>query len=55
MVPLDVCHKTRFSREQLNTIKENEHSFCQFVQEAVDPWLKINPNKNIEDQGTALI
>ena len=54
MVPLDVCHKTRFSREQLNTIKENEHSFCQFVQESVDPWLKINPNKNIEDQGLHL-
>ena len=49
MVPLDVCHKTRFGREQLNLIGENEHPFCQFVQKSVDPWLKINPNKEIID------
>ena len=54
MVPLDVCHKTRFGREQLNLIGENEHPFCQFVQKSVDPWLKINPNKEIIDQGLHL-
>ena len=54
MVPLDVCHKTRFGREQLNLIGENGHPFCQFVQKSVDPWLKINPNKEIIDQGLHL-
>ena len=54
MVPLDVCHKTRFGREDLNRIGTNDHPFCQFVQEAVDPWLKINPNQAIVDQGLHL-
>ena len=54
MVPLDVCHKTRFGREDLNKIGTNKHPFCQFVQEAVDPWLKINPNLAIIDQGLHL-
>ena len=54
MVPLDVCHKTRFGREQLNEIGLNKHDFCQFVQQSVDPWLKINPNKEIVDQGLHL-
>ena len=54
MVPLDVCHKTRFGREQLNEIGSNKHVFCQFVQQSVDPWLKINPNKEIVDQGLHL-
>ena len=54
MVPLDVCHKTRFGREHLNQIGKNKHPFCQFVQESVDPWLKINPNQDIIDQGLHL-
>ena len=54
MIPLDVCHKTRFGRDQLNQIGENKHPFCQFVQKSVDPWLKINPNKEIIDQGLHL-
>ena len=54
MVPLDVCHKTRFGREDLNKIGTNNHPFCKFVQEAVDPWLKINPNQAIIDQGLHL-
>ena len=54
MVPLDVCHKTRFGREHLNEIGSNKHPFCQFVQQSVDPWLKINPNKDIVDQGLHL-
>ena len=54
MVPLDVCHKTRFGREDLNQIGKNDHPFCHFVQEAVDPWLKINPNQAIIDQGLHL-
>ena len=54
MVPLDVCHKTRFGREHLNQIGENTHPFCQFVQASVDPWLKINPNQDIIDQGLHL-
>ena len=54
MVPLDVCHKTRFGREHLNQIGKNKHSLCQFVQESVDPWLKINPNQDIIDQGLHL-
>ena len=54
MVPLDVCHKTRFGREDLNKISTNNHPFCKFVQEAVDPWLKINPNQAIIDQGLHL-
>lgn len=54
MVPLDVCHKTRFGREQLNEIGKNDHPFCEFVQQSVDPWLKINPNKDIVDQGLHL-
>ena len=48
LIPLDVCHKTRFSKSQLNSIGDNSHPFCQFVKEAVDPWMKINPNHNIE-------
>ena len=48
LIPLDVCHKTRFSKSQLNSIGDNLHPFCQFVKEAVDPWMKINPNHNIE-------
>jgi len=54
MVPLDVCHKTRFGREHLNDIGSNDHPFCQFVQQSVDPWLKINPNKDVVDQGLHL-
>ena len=54
LVPLDVCHKTRFSRDQLKSIGENPHPFCQFVNESVEPWLKINPNHNIIDQGLHL-
>ena len=54
LVPLDVCHKTRFSRSQLESIGNNKHPFCQFVNESVDPWLKINPNHNIIDQGLHL-
>ena len=54
MVRLDVCHKTRFGREDLNRIGTNDHPFCKFVQEAVDPWLKINPNQAIVDQGLHL-
>ena len=54
MIPLDVCHKTKFGRDQLNQIGENKHPFCQFVQKSVDPWLKINPNKEIIDQGLHL-
>ena len=48
LIPLDVCHKTRFSKSQLNSIGDNSNPFCQFVKEAVDPWMKINPNHNIE-------
>ncbi|HJM59571.1 MAG TPA: nucleoside hydrolase [SAR86 cluster bacterium] len=54
LVPLDVCHKTRFGRDQLKSIGENPHPFCQFVNESVEPWLKMNPNHNIIDQGLHL-
>ncbi len=49
LVPLDVCHKTRFSRTQLDSIGKNPHPFCQFVKESVSPWIKRNPNSNIEE------
>ena len=38
LVPLDVCHKTRFSRAQRESIVNNKHPFCQFVNESVAPW-----------------
>ena len=49
-----MCHKTRFGREHLNDIGSNDHPFAGFVQQSVDPWLKINPNKDIVDQGLHL-
>ena len=54
LVPLDVCHQTKFSRDQLNTIGDNSHPLCKFVYESVKPWIQINPNQNIIDQGLHL-
>ena len=53
MVPLDVCHQTRMSREELISIGENPHPFCQFVKQAVDPWINIRSDL-ISDEGLHL-
>ena len=53
MVPLDVCHQTRMSREELISIGENPHPFCQFVKQAVDPWINILSDL-ISDEGLHL-
>lgn len=46
MIPLDVCHQTRMGQEELMRIGENSHPFCQFVQEAVAPWLHVRTEFN---------
>ncbi len=46
MIPLDVCHQTRMGQRELMQIGENPHPFCQFVQEAVAPWLQVRADFN---------
>ena len=53
MVPLDVCHKTRLSRDQLISIGDHKHPFCQFVRESVEPWINIRSNL-MSDEGLHL-
>ena len=53
MIPLDVCHQTRMSREELISIGDNPHPFCQFIKEAVDPWINIRTDL-ISDEGLHL-
>jgi len=53
MVPLDVCHKTRLSREELISIGEHKHPFCQFVKDSVEPWLDIRSDL-VSDAGLHL-
>jgi inosine-uridine nucleoside N-ribohydrolase len=53
MIPLDVCHQTRMSRDELIDIGKNDHPFCQFVKESVDPWINIRSDL-ISDAGLHL-
>ena len=53
MVPLDVCHKTRLSRDELISIGEHKHPFCQFVKESVEPWINIRSDL-VSDEGLHL-
>jgi len=53
MIPLDVCHQTRMSRDELIDIGDNPHPFCQFVKEAVDPWINIRSDL-ISEEGLHL-
>ncbi|MEC7910136.1 MAG: nucleoside hydrolase [Pseudomonadota bacterium] len=53
MVPLDVCHKTRLSKEQLVSIGDHEHPFCKFVLESVKPWINIR-SELVSDEGLHL-
>ena len=53
MVPLDVCHKTRLSRDELISIGEHKHPFCQFVKESVEPWIDIRSDL-VSDEGLHL-
>lgn len=39
MVPLDVCHRTRMGRDELQRVGENPHPLCQFIQASVKPWI----------------
>jgi len=49
MIPLDVCHQTNMGVSELKRIGDNPHPFCQFVQEAVTPWLSIRSDYSGEE------
>ena len=53
MIPLDVCHKTRMSKEEMISIGENKHPFCHFVKESVEPWINVRSDL-VSDEGLHL-